>query len=216
LGYVSGIGPAIAQNIVDYRTENGPFESRKELLKVKRLGEKVYEQCAGFLRIPGAKNPLDNSAVHPERYQLVQKMAKDVSLTVEELIKSEEARGSIKVEKYVSDEVGLPTLNDIMAELAKPGRDPRASIKILEFSDEIKSIEDVKVGMELPGIITNITNFGAFVDFGIKQNGLIHVSKLSDKFITNPADVVKIHQHVKVKVLEVDMRRQRIALELIK
>jgi uncharacterized protein len=216
LGYVSGIGSAIAQNIVDYRTENGPFESRKELLKVKRLGEKVYEQCAGFLRIPGAKNPLDNSAVHPERYQLVQKMAKDVSLTVEELIKSEEARGSIKVEKYVSDEVGLPTLNDIMAELAKPGRDPRASIKILEFSDEIKSIEDVKVGMELPGIITNITNFGAFVDFGIKQNGLIHVSKLSDKFITNPADVVKIHQHVKVKVLEVDMRRQRIALELIK
>ncbi|MBO7248606.1 MAG: helix-hairpin-helix domain-containing protein, partial [Bacteroidales bacterium] len=216
LGYVSGIGPAIAQNIVDYRTENGPFESRKELLKVKRLGEKVYEQCAGFLRIPGAKNPLDNSAVHPERYQLVQKMAKDVSLTVEELIKSEEARGSIKVEKYVSDEVGLPTLNDIMAELAKPGRDPRASIKILEFSDEIKSIEDVKVGMELPGIITNITNFGAFVDFGIKQNGLIHVSKLSNKFITNPADVVKIHQHVKVKVLEVDMRRQRIALELIK
>jgi uncharacterized protein len=143
-------------------------------------------------------------------------MAKDVSLTVEELIKSEEARGSIKVEKYVSDEVGLPTLNDIMAELAKPGRDPRASIKILEFSDEIKSIEDVKVGMELPGIITNITNFGAFVDFGIKQNGLIHVSKLSNKFITNPADVVKIHQHVKVKVLEVDMRRQRIALELIK
>ena len=216
LGYVSGIGPAIAQNIVDYRTENGPFESRKELLKVKRLGEKVYEQCAGFLRIPGAKNPLDNSAVHPERYQLVQKMAKDVSLTIEELIKSEEARGSIKVEKYVSDEVGLPTLNDIMAELAKPGRDPRASIKILEFSDEIKSIEDVKVGMELPGIITNITNFGAFVDFGIKQNGLIHVSKLSNKFITNPADVVKIHQHVKVKVLEVDMRRQRIALELIK
>jgi uncharacterized protein len=213
---VSGIGPAIAQNIADYRTENGPFESRKELLKVKRLGEKVYEQCAGFLRIPGAKNPLDNSAVHPERYQLVQKMAKDVSLTVEELIKSEEARGSIKVEKYVSDEVGLPTLNDIMAELAKPGRDPRASIKILEFSDEIKSIEDVKVGMELPGIITNITNFGAFVDFGIKQNGLIHVSKLSNKFITNPADVVKIHQHVKVKVLEVDMRRQRIALELIK
>ncbi len=216
LGYVSGIGPAIAQNIVDYRTENGPFESRKELLKVKRLGEKVYEQCAGFLRIPGAKNPLDNSAVHPERYQLVQKMAKDVSLTVEDLIGSEEARGSIKVDKYVSDEVGLPTLNDIMAELAKPGRDPRASIKILEFSEEIKSIEDVKVGMELPGIITNITNFGAFVDFGIKQNGLIHVSKLSNKYITNPADVVKIHQHVKVKVLEVDMRRQRIALELIK
>ncbi len=215
LGYVSGIGPAIAQNIVDYRTQNGPFLSRKDLLKVKRLGDKVYEQCAGFLRIPGAKNPLDNSAVHPERYQLVQKMAKDISVTVEDLIKDEQVRGMVDVKKYISEDVGLPTLNDIMAELAKPGRDPRASIKILEFSDEIKSIEDVKVGMELPGIITNITNFGAFVDFGIKQNGLIHVSKLSNKFITNPADVVKIHQHVKVKVLEVDMRRQRIALELI-
>lgn len=216
LGYVSGIGPSIAQNIVDYRGENGPFVSRKDLLKVKRLGEKVYEQCAGFLRIPGAANPLDNSAVHPERYQLVQKMAKDLSVTVEDLIKDEQIRGKVDVKKYLSEDVGLPTLNDIMAELAKPGRDPRASIKILEFSEEIKSIEDVKVGMELPGIITNITNFGAFVDFGIKQNGLIHVSKLSNKFITNPADVVKIHQHVKVKVLEVDMRRQRIALELIK
>lgn len=215
LGYVSGIGPSIAQNIVDYRSENGPFLSRKDLLKVKRLGEKVYEQCAGFLRIPGAENPLDNSAVHPERYQLVQKMAKDLSVTVEDLIKDEQTRGKIDVERYVTEEVGLPTLNDIMAELAKPGRDPRASIKILEFSDEIRSIEDVKVGMELPGIITNITNFGAFVDFGIKQNGLIHVSKLSNKFITNPADVVKIHQHVKVKVLEVDMRRERIALSLI-
>ena len=215
LGYVSGIGPSIAQNIVDYRGENGPFLSRKDLLKVKRLGEKVYEQCAGFLRIPGAENPLDNSAVHPERYQLVQKMAKDLSVTVEDLIKDEQIRGKIDVERYVTEEVGLPTLNDIMAELAKPGRDPRASIKILEFSDEIRSIEDVKVGMELPGIITNITNFGAFVDFGIKQNGLIHVSKLSNKFITNPADVVKIHQHVKVKVLEVDMRRERIALSLI-
>jgi uncharacterized protein len=212
---VSGIGSAIAQNIVDYRTQNGPFLSRKDLLKVKRLGDKVYEQCAGFLRIPGATNPLDNSAVHPERYQLVQKMAKDISVTVEDLIKDEQVRGMVDVKKYISEDVGLPTLNDIMAELAKPGRDPRASIKILEFSDEIKSIEDVKVGMELPGIITNITNFGAFVDFGIKQNGLIHVSKLSNKFITNPADVVKIHQHVKVKVLEVDMRRQRIALELI-
>lgn len=215
LGYVSGIGPAIAQNIVDYRTQNGPFLSRKDLLKVKRLGDKVYEQCAGFLRIPGATNPLDNSAVHPERYQLVQKMAKDISVTVEDLIKDEQVRGMVDVKKYISEDVGLPTLNDIMAELAKPGRDPRASIKILEFSDEIKSIEDVKVGMELPGIITNITNFGAFVDFGIKQNGLIHVSKLSNKFITNPADVVKIHQHVKVKVIEVDMRRQRIALALL-
>ena len=215
LGYVSGIGPSIAQNIVDYRTQNGPFLSRKDLLKVKRLGDKVYEQCAGFLRIPGATNPLDNSAVHPERYQLVQKMAKDISVTVEDLIKDEQVRSMVDVKKYISEDVGLPTLNDIMAELAKPGRDPRASIKILEFSDEIKSIEDVKVGMELPGIITNITNFGAFVDFGIKQNGLIHVSKLSNKFITNPADVVKIHQHVKVKVIEVDKRRQRIALELI-
>jgi uncharacterized protein len=215
LGYVSGIGPSIAQNIVDYRTQNGPFVSRKDLLKVKRLGEKVYEQCAGFLRIPGANNPLDNSAVHPERYSLVQSMAKDLSVTVEDLIKDEQTRGKVDVKKYISEDVGLPTLNDIMAELAKPGRDPRASIKVLEFSDEIKSIEDVKVGMELPGIVTNITNFGAFVDFGIKQNGLIHVSKLSDKYITNPADVVKMHQHVKVKVLEIDMRRQRIALSLL-
>lgn len=215
LGYVSGIGPAIAQNIVDYRTEHGPFVSRKDLLKVKRLGEKVYVQCAGFLRIPGAKNPLDNSAVHPERYPLVQKMASDLSVTVDELIKDESLRSKIDVNKYLSDDVGLPTLNDIMSELAKPGRDPRASIKILEFSEEIKSIDDVRVGMELPGIITNITNFGAFVDFGIKQNGLIHVSKLSDKYITNPADVVKIHQHVKVKVIDIDMRRQRIALALL-
>lgn len=215
LGYVSGIGPAIAQNIVDYRTENGPFSTRKELLKVKRLGDKVFEQCAGFLRIPGGENPLDNSAVHPERYQLVQKMAKDLSVNVDDLIGDEEVRGKVDIKRYITEEVGLPTLNDIMSELAKPGRDPRASIKILEFSDEIRSIEDVKVGMELPGIVTNITNFGAFVDFGIKQNGLIHVSKLSDKFISNPADVVKIHQHVKVKVLDIDMRRERIALALL-
>ncbi len=215
LGYVSGIGPAIAQNIVDYRTENGPFSTRKELLKVKRLGDKVFEQCAGFLRIPGGENPLDNSAVHPERYQLVQKMAKDLSVNVDDLIGDEEVRGKVDIKRYITEEVGLPTLNDIMSELAKPGRDPRASIKILEFSDEIRSIEDVKVGMELPGIVTNITNFGAFVDFGIKQNGLIHVSKLSDRFISNPADVVKIHQHVKVKVLDIDMRRERIALALL-
>lgn len=215
LSYVSGIGPSIAQNIVDYRTANGPFDSRNELKKVKRLGDKAYEQCAGFLRIPGAVNPLDNSAVHPERYELVKKMASDIKVTVSDLIQDAGKRGEIDIKRYVGEDVGLPTLNDIMQELAKPGRDPRSSIKILEFSDEIRTIEDLKEGMELPGIITNITNFGAFVDFGIKQNGLIHVSHLSDKYISNPADVVKIHQHVKVRVLSVDIKRSRIALALI-
>ncbi len=216
LRYVSGIGPTLAQNIVDYRGEKGAFSSRQELLKVKRLGDKVYEQCAGFLRIPGAKNPLDNSAVHPERYQLVEKMASDFNITVGDLISDPVKRSAIDVKKYVTSEVGLPTLNDIMQELAKPGRDPRASIKVLEFSNDIRTIEDLKTGMILPGIITNITNFGAFVDIGIKQNGLIHISQLSDKYISNPSDVVKIREHVQVKVLEVDMKRMRIALSLVK
>ncbi len=215
LSYISGIGPALAQNIIDYRDANGAFSSRAQLLKVKRLGEKVYEQAAGFLRIPGAENPLDNSAVHPERYALVSKMAASVNLPLAELIGNREVVESIDIKKFVTDEVGLPTLNDIIQELAKPGRDPRTGIKVLEFSNDIYTIEDVKVGMELPGIITNITNFGAFVDIGIKQNGLIHVSNMADRFISNPAEVVKLHQHVKVKVLEVDLKRQRIQLKLI-
>ncbi len=215
LSYISGIGPALAQNIVEYREANGAFKSRAQLLKVKRLGEKVYEQAAGFLRIPGAENPLDNSAVHPERYALVSKMAASVKVPVEELIGNKEKIDSINLESFVNDEVGLPTLNDIAQELAKPGRDPRSIIKVFEFSNEIYTIEDVKVGMELPGIITNITNFGAFVDIGIKQNGLIHVSNMADRFISNPAEVVKLHQHVNVRVLEVDIKRNRIQLKLI-
>ena len=215
LGYVSGIGPALAQNIVEYREANGPFSSRAQLLKVKRLGEKVYEQAAGFLRIPGAVNPLDNSAVHPERYSLVEKMAKDSKISVEELIGNKEKISSLQIERYMSDEVGLPTLNDIVQELAKPGRDPRKMAKILEFAEDIHSIEDLKAQMELPGIVTNITNFGAFVDIGIKQNGLIHISNMADRFVSDPNEVLKLHQHVKVKVLEVDLKRGRIQLKLL-
>ena len=190
LSYVSGIGPALAQNIVDYREANGPFSSRQQLLKVKRLGEKVYEQAAGFLRIPGAENPLDNSAVHPERYSLVSMMAKDLKVSLSDLIGNKENIDKIRIENYISDSVGLPTLNDIVKELIKPGRDPRSVIKVLEFSNLVKSIEDLTVGMELPGIVTNITNFGAFVDFGIKQNGLIHISNMSEKFISNPNEIL--------------------------
>jgi len=214
LSYVSGIGPSLAQNIVEYRDENGAFESRKDLLKVKRLGDKVFEQAAGFLRIPDSQNPLDNSAVHPERYHLVESMAKDLGVDVAELIKDGEIRSKIDVKRYVSEEVGMPTLNDIISELAKPGRDPRQTIKVFEFSSEIKTIEDVKIGMILPCIVTNITNFGAFVDIGIKQNGLIHVSQMADKFVSNPADVLKIHQQLQAKVVDVDMQRQRIGMSL--
>ena len=216
LSYVSGIGPALAQNIVDYREANGPFSSRQQLLKVKRLGEKVYEQAAGFLRIPGAENPLDNSAVHPEQYSLVSRMAKDLKVSISDLIGNKENIDKIRKENYISDSVGLPTLNDIVKELIKPGRDPRSVIKVLEFSNLVKSIEDLTVGMELPGIVTNITNFGAFVDFGIKQNGLIHISNMSDKFISNPNEILKLHQHVSVKVLDVDIKKGRIQLKLIK
>jgi Transcriptional accessory protein len=215
LSYVSGIGPALAQNIIDYRDKNGAFSSRSQLKEVKRLGDKAYEQAAGFLRIPNAKNPLDNSAVHPERYELVNKMAKDSGISVAELVGNKERINSIDLKKYVSNEVGMLTLNDIAAELAKPGRDPRAIIKVLEFANDINSIEDVKVGMELPGIVTNITNFGAFVDFGIKENGLIHISQMCDHFISSPNEVLKLHQHVKVKVLDVDINRSRIQLKLI-
>ncbi len=214
LSYVSGIGPAMAKNILEYRAENGPFASRKELLKVKRLGEKVFEQCAGFLRIAGAKNPLDNTAVHPERYALVERMAKDCGVTVAELIADKDLRLKINLEKYVDDTVGMPTLADIMNELDKPGRDPRSSFKVLEFADDIHTMEDLKTGMELPGIVTNVTNFGAFVDFGIKQNGLIHISKLGRR-VASVADVLKVHQHVRVRIIDIDLKRGRIALELI-
>ena len=214
LSYVSGIGPQLAAGIVEYRENNGPFASREEIKNVKRVGDKVFEQCAGFLRIPTAENPLDNSAVHPERYDLVRKIAADCGVSVKELIENEGVRSTIKLDRYVGEKVGLPTLNDIMAELAKPGRDPRSIIKVFEFSDEVQSLEDVKPGMVLPGIVTNITNFGAFVDIGIKQNGLIHISQLSDSYVSNPADILKIHQQLQVKVLSVDYDREKIALTL--
>jgi len=214
LSYVSGIGPSIAQNIVDYRNEKGAFKSRLELLKVKRLGGKVFEQCAGFLRIPDAINPLDNSAVHPERYELVEKMAKDIKRSVSEIIKEESKRNELDIKKYVSQDVGLPTLNDIIEELAKPGRDPRQTPKVLEFASDVQTIEDLKIGMVVPGIVTNITNFGAFVDIGIKQDGLIHISQMADKYISNPSEVVKLQQHVSVRVIEVDLIRGRVQLSL--
>ena len=214
LSYVSGIGPALAQNIVEHRTTNGPFSSRLELLKVKRLGGKAFEQCAGFLRIPNAKNPLDNTAVHPERYHLVEKIAGDKNVDLSTLIADNTIRDTIKIETYISDEVGLPTLRDIMEELTKPGRDPRSVAKVMEFSHDIHTIEDLKEGMILPGIVTNITNFGAFVDIGIKQDGLVHISQLSDKFISSPQEVVKLHQHVMVKIVEVDFKRLRIQMTM--
>ena len=214
LSYVSGIGPALALNIVNYRDENGPFASRSQLLKVKRLGDKAFEQCAGFLRIPGAANPLDNSAVHPERYAVVEKMASDLGVDVPVLISDASVRGKVDVNRYVADGIGLPTLNDIMTELAKPGRDPRSAIKVFEFSQEVRTIEDVKVGMVLPCIVKNITNFGAFVDFGIKQNGLIHVSEVSDHFVSSPAQVLKINQQLYAKVISVDLQRGRIGMSL--
>lgn len=214
LNYVSGLGPALAQNIVEYRKENGEFKSRKELAKVPRLGAKAFEQCAGFLRIPEAKNPLDNTAVHPESYHIVERMAKDMKKTVQELITEPKLLKEIDLSKYVTNDVGLPSLTDIVNELEKPGRDPRKGIKILEFDKSIYKIEDLQLGMVLPGIITNITNFGAFVDVGIKENGLVHVSQIVNRFISNPVEVLKLHQHVKVKVVEVDIARKRIQLSM--
>lgn len=214
LTHVSGLGPTLAQNIVDYRTENGPFESRRQLLKVPRMGAKAYEQCAGFLRIPQAKNPLDNSAVHPESYPIVEQMAKDLNCTVADLIKDKELRSKIDLKKYVTDTVGLPTLTDILQELDKPGRDPRQKIQVFEFDKNVRTLDDLQEGMELPGIVTNITNFGCFVDIGIKENGLVHVSQLADRFVSNPADVVRIHQHVRVKVMSIDHERKRIQLTM--
>ena len=192
LTYVSGLGPTLAQNIVDYRAENGAFTSRKQLMKVPRMGAKAFEQCAGFLRIPDAKNPLDNSAVHPESYAVVEHIAKDMKCSVEDLIKNKELRSQIDIKKYVTDQVGLPTLTDIMAELEKPGRDPRQAIKVFEFDKNVKTIDDLKEGMVLPGIVTNITNFGCFVDVGIKENGLVHVSQLCREFVSDPTTVVSL------------------------
>ena len=215
LTYVSGLGPALAQNIVDYRAENGAFSSRKELMKVPRMGTKAFEQCAGFLRIPGAKNPLDNSAVHPESYAVVEHIAKDLKCSVEDLIKNKELRSQIDIKKYATDQIGLPTLTDIMAELEKPGRDPRQAIKVFEFDKNVKTIDDLKEGMVLPGIVTNITNFGCFVDVGIKENGLVHVSQLCRQFVSDPTTIVSIHQHVQVKVLSIDRERKRISMTMI-
>ncbi|MGI6243909.1 MAG: Tex family protein [Prevotella sp.] len=214
LTYVSGLGPALAQNIVDYRKENGAFTSRSQLKHVPRLGPAAFQQCAGFLRIPNAKNPLDGSAVHPESYALVERMAKDCSCTVADLMKNPELRKKIDINRYVTAKVGLPTLHDILKELEKPGLDPRDKIETFEFDPRVKTLEDVVAGMELPGIVTNITNFGAFVDIGVHQDGLVHISQLAHHFVKDPNEVVKLHQHVRVKVMEVDRRRHRIALTM--
>lgn len=214
LTYVSGLGSTLAQNIVDYRTENGAFHSRKELLKVPRMGAKAFEQCAGFLRIPQADNPLDNSAVHPESYAIVEKMAKDLKCSVADLIKNKELRSQIDIKNYVTDTVGLPTLTDILQELDKPGRDPRQKIQVFEFDKNVQTIDDLREGMELPGIINNITNFGCFVDIGVKENGLVHISQLADKFVSDPTTVVSMHQHVRVRVLSIDHERKRIQLTM--
>lgn len=214
LTYVSGLGPQLAQNIVDFRTENGPFLSREDLKKVPRMGIKAFEQSAGFLRIRNASNPLDNSAVHPESYFVVESMAKDINAAIPDILTNDELRKKIDINRYIGGSVGLPTLKDIMSELAKPGRDPRTNIKVFDFADGVFSMDDLKPGMIVPGIVTNITNFGAFVDVGVKQDGLVHISQLADRFVTNPLDVVKLNQHVKVKVLEVDVARKRIQLSM--
>lgn len=215
LTYVSGLGPTLARNIVEYRREHGAFNSRKELLKVARLGPSAYEQCAGFLRIPDANNPLDNSAVHPESYKVVEQMARDAGCTVSQLIANKDKRESIRIERYVSDSIGLPTLTDIMKELEKPGRDPRKGVEVFEFDENVKTVDDLMTGMELPGLVTNITNFGAFVDIGVHQDGLVHISQLSDRFVKDPNEIVHLHQQVKVRVLDVDRKRNRISLKLI-
>ncbi len=214
LMYVSGLGPTLAKNIVDYRKEHGPFASRAELKKVPRLGPAAYQQCAGFLRIPGAKNPLDNSAVHPESYPIVEQMAKDHACSVIDLINNKEKREAIDIKKYVTAEVGIPTLTDIMKELEKPGRDPREQLEEFEFDKNVSTIDDLVEGMVLPGIVTNITNFGAFVDIGVHQDGLVHISQMANRRIAHPLDVVKLHQHVQVRVIEVDRRRNRISLSM--
>lgn len=214
LTYISGLGPTLAQNIVDYRTEHGPFTTRRQLLKVPRMGEKAFEQSAGFLRIQAGKNPLDNSAVHPESYPIVEQMAADLQCTVEELISNKELKKKLDLKKYITSKTGMPTLVDIMEELDKPGRDPRQAIQVFAFDPSVKTIDDLKEGAVLPGIVTNITNFGCFVDVGIKENGLVHISELADRFVSDPTQVVSIHQHIKVKVLSVDRLRKRVQLSM--
>jgi uncharacterized protein len=214
LTYVSGLGPTLAKNIVEYRKENGAFTSRAQLKKVPRLGPTAYQQCAGFLRIPHAKNPLDNSAVHPESYPIVERMAHDQGCTVKELINTPSLREKIDIRRYVTADTGIPTLTDIMKELEKPGRDPREQIEVFEFDPNVKEVDDLTEGMILPGIVTNITNFGAFVDIGVHQDGLVHISQLANKFVKDPNEVVHLHQHVQVKVVEVDRRRNRISLTM--
>jgi uncharacterized protein len=214
LTYVSGLGPTLAQNIVNYRRENGAFTSRAQLKKVPRLGPAAFQQCAGFLRITDAKNPLDNSAVHPESYHIVEEMAKDQGCSVAELINDKQRQKTIDIKRYVRGEVGLPTLTDIMKELEKPGRDPREQLEAFEFDERVHSIDDLVEGMVLPGIVTNITNFGAFVDIGVHQDGLVHVSQLADRYVSDPTQVVKLHQHVMVRVKEIDFRRNRISLSM--
>ena len=214
LTYVSGLGPVIAQNIVDYRAANGAFTSRRQLLKVPRLGPAAFEQCAGFLRIPGAKNPLDNTAVHPESYKIVEQMAKDCGCGVAELIEDKDKRSHIDLKRYVTDTVGMPTLTDIMKELEKPGRDPREQIEEFRFDENVHSVDDLREGMVLPGIVTNITNFGAFVDIGVHNDGLVHISQLADRYVSDPTQVVRLHQHVKVRVIEIDRKRDRISLSM--
>ena len=214
LTYVSGLGPQLAQNIIDYRNENGPFESRRQLKKVKRLGAKAFEQAAGFLRIRDAVNPLDSSAVHPESYHVVDSMASDTGCTVSDMMKDNSLRAQIHLQDYVTDTVGLPTLNDIMQELAKPGRDPRKQFEVFSFAEGVNKIEDLQIGMKLPGIVTNVTNFGAFVDIGVHQDGLVHISNMSRQYVKNPADIVKVHQKVKVTVLDIDLVKKRISLSM--
>src|SRR5690606_34497623 len=216
LMYVSGLGPQLAQNIVEFRNTNGAFNDRAALKKVPRLGDKAFEQAAGFLRIRNAKHPLDSSGVHPERYALVEKMAKDNNCTVPQLIQDASLRDKIDLKKYITEEVGLPTLTDIMTELSKPGIDPRESFEVFSFEEGVNSVSDLNVGMKLPGIVTNITNFGAFVDIGVHQDGLVHISHLSDTFVKNPADIVNVQQKVQVTVVEVDAARKRIALSMKK
>lgn len=215
LTYISGLGPQLAQNIVNYRTEYGPFTSRKELMKVPRMGAKAFEQCAGFLRIPNAQNPLDNTAVHPESYGIVESMAKDLGCSINELITNKEQRLRIVPERYLNEKIGMPTLRDILQELEKPGRDPRGKAKVFEFDPNVRTMDDLRVDMELPGIVGNITNFGAFVNIGIKESGLIHLSQMSDRYITDPNEVVAIHQHVRVQVVSIDTERKRIGLKLV-
>ena len=214
LSYVSGLGPQLAQNIIEYRSQKGAFTSRSQLMKVGRLGPKAFEQAAGFLRIKDAKDPLDASAVHPESYSIVGKMAKDARCSVSELMREEQLRRRIDLNRYVSGSVGLPTLNDILAELARPGRDPRRQFEVFSFKKGVMELGDLETGMQLPGIVTNVTAFGAFVDVGVHQDGLVHISNLADRFVKNPGDIVKVGQRVSVTVLDVDVERRRISLSM--